>query len=80
MKKNRKQLIVDFILNQIGFDISPHIVERHSKRTYLNLEWDEIPENVKRNIVRLGSLYKKLYRLESNGDLGMALFYEKDLK
>lgn len=78
-KKSKKQVLIDHVKHLTNIDLSPYVDDEHSKRKYLNVFWNKIPENDQNAIRRIAHQYG-MFSLEQNGYSRMALFYGDKLQ
>ena len=76
LDESKKTDLIEFIKQQLNFDITPFIEEKWSKRSFITVDTDKIPVNTMNDIKRLAKQYGT-FRIESNGKLGDAFIFTK---
>ena len=72
----KRQDIIDYVKTQTNVDLTPVLEETTKRsRTYLGVHLEDLGFNERNQVVRV--LKSRGIRLESNGGLGDAIWYEK---
>lgn len=71
-RKNTQERLIDYIKHQLNIDVSEYRDTKYESRGQVNLDWKNMPQNDKNQIVSLALKYKNFDILD-NGGLGVVL-------
>lgn len=77
---NKKEMI-DFVKKQTNIDLTKVLEPREAKsRTYLGVHLEDLSRNQRNEVIRTLKRYGRNTRIEDNGGLGYAIYYDKKNK
>ena len=77
-KLSNKQSMIDYVKRQTNVDLAKVVEPRANKsRTYLGVHLEDLPRSQQNAVRNALNSYGKKIRIESNGGLGDAIYYEK---
>lgn len=71
-RQNAQERLVDYIKQQLNFDVSEYRDTKYESKGSINLDWKHMPRNIKAQITNLALKYKNFDILD-NGGLGVTL-------
>lgn len=71
--------MINYIRKQTNVDLNKVIEPREAKsRTYLGVHLEDLDRNQRNAVIKSLGSYGKNIRIEDNGGLGYAIYYEKN--
>ena len=78
---NNKNEMIDFVKKQTNIDLTKVLEPRTANsRTYLGVHLEDLSINQRNEVIRTLKSYGRNTRIEDNGGLGYAIYYDKKKK